>query len=172
MWPWGGGISALITSARVWKAVCTWSASVSLAECPGHASLSCVIANPQRNPEEIDVRIDWSVTWTADHLLRTWLRHKKKKKIGWKKIWGENFFEHPGWHETSRNAQKSESRKIFLEVKKISWMKKNFAMDVQTTDDIAEWLVESRLASIRGGSRILVKGQWGGVELKIGFFFF
>ncbi len=35
-----------------------------------------------------------------------------------RKILGEIFFEHWGWHKTSRNAKKSESGKILLEVKK------------------------------------------------------
>ena len=43
-----------------------------------------------------------------------------------RKILSENFFEHSGWHKTSRNAWKSESGKIFLKVKKKIWMKKNF----------------------------------------------
>ncbi len=36
-----------------------------------------------------------------------------------KTILGKIFFEHSGWHDTSRNASKSESGKICLEVKKI-----------------------------------------------------
>ncbi len=39
-----------------------------------------------------------------------------KKILGWKKKWGEKNFERSGWHETSRNAQKSENGKNFLEV--------------------------------------------------------
>ncbi len=43
-----------------------------------------------------------------------------KKNLGWK------FFEHPGWHETSRNVLKSENRIIFLEVKKKNLDEKKF----------------------------------------------